>query len=609
MADEKRIATFEWLYNNLYEFRKGSPPNNKKGVTKNELITNYNVDESLLTALTDKRLVTRQNCVGNLGLLGIYGINQTIKVDLKGDKYVIIASDNPSKSSEYYKILPKELINNSSTLIETDGTVVNTTYKIGSTTPIKTTVELDVLSNNNSVIKTEDGVYRNFDNNYVSSVLGGVENISVSPNRVFKYNRYNTGFDYIFNNSTGEQFQKPYKMYGFLFDNLRTYSTLSYKQNYPEESFTNTSYSILSNNNSYLVMEQEGQKVRVSKISEDISNIPSNVYQGFIDDLNYNSLGMLFNFTLGRTSRGFTRDVQQFDIRDKTIKFLTARQNLSGGNYPNGTKFFIRFGNTDIIDNYLEYEVPTNVITKGIYNQIWDENSFKGSWVTDAFNKRDEEGFSKLQRFNYHPLDAQSENYTIYAKGTVDLSNLSKMMIGLRNVSGEPERNELLWVMNPSIYMSSNNTKILGINIQRKNMKIFNYNVYPFMASGNKEGTELIYLPELDNMHEIMFKQEKLFEIEVPNLKKSTLITHRSNTNESFIRMEFNDGTIQTRRTSNINNIINQGGDVRTSSIKSPTENMLIYSQPTSEINNISINGENRQMIGIVQNIPKIIPS
>ena len=80
-------------------------------------------------------------------------------------------------------------------------------------------------------------------------------------------------------------------------------------------------------------------------------------------------------------------------------------------------------------------------------------------------------------------------------------------------------------------------------------------NNHSFFQMTNEEG------------YEIMFKQEKLFEIEVSNLKKSTLITHRSNTNESFIRMEFNDGTIQTRRTSNINNIINQGGDVRTSSI------------------------------------------
>ena len=64
MADEKRIATFEWLYNNLYEFRKGSPPNNKKGVTKNELITNYSVNESLLTGYTNNQLIPRDKCVG-----------------------------------------------------------------------------------------------------------------------------------------------------------------------------------------------------------------------------------------------------------------------------------------------------------------------------------------------------------------------------------------------------------------------------------------------------------------------------------------------------------------------------------------------------------------
>ena len=35
MADEKRIATFEWLNSNLYEFRKGTPPINKKRCYQN----------------------------------------------------------------------------------------------------------------------------------------------------------------------------------------------------------------------------------------------------------------------------------------------------------------------------------------------------------------------------------------------------------------------------------------------------------------------------------------------------------------------------------------------------------------------------------------------
>ena len=34
MADENRIATFEWLNSNLYEFRKGTPPINKKVLPK-----------------------------------------------------------------------------------------------------------------------------------------------------------------------------------------------------------------------------------------------------------------------------------------------------------------------------------------------------------------------------------------------------------------------------------------------------------------------------------------------------------------------------------------------------------------------------------------------
>ena len=74
MADEKRIATFEWLNSSLYDFRKGTPPNNKKGVTKNELITNYSVNESLLSSYTSNQLIPRGKCVG-LSLDKYYFIN------------------------------------------------------------------------------------------------------------------------------------------------------------------------------------------------------------------------------------------------------------------------------------------------------------------------------------------------------------------------------------------------------------------------------------------------------------------------------------------------------------------------------------------------------
>ena len=74
MADEKRIATFEWLNSSLYDFRKGTPPNNKKGVTKTELVTNYSVNESLLSSYTSNQLIPRGKCVG-MTMLAYYPID------------------------------------------------------------------------------------------------------------------------------------------------------------------------------------------------------------------------------------------------------------------------------------------------------------------------------------------------------------------------------------------------------------------------------------------------------------------------------------------------------------------------------------------------------
>lgn len=94
MADEKRIATFEWLNDNLYEFRKGSPPNNKKGVTKNELITNYNVDESLLSSYTDKRLVARMFCKGVSKAFNITGVDINDIIFQSDNKVIVVGLFN-----------------------------------------------------------------------------------------------------------------------------------------------------------------------------------------------------------------------------------------------------------------------------------------------------------------------------------------------------------------------------------------------------------------------------------------------------------------------------------------------------------------------------------
>lgn len=63
MADEKRMATFEWLSQNLTNCKKGTPPTTKKCVTKGELLTNYNVDSSLLSDSVNEKLIPREKCI------------------------------------------------------------------------------------------------------------------------------------------------------------------------------------------------------------------------------------------------------------------------------------------------------------------------------------------------------------------------------------------------------------------------------------------------------------------------------------------------------------------------------------------------------------------
>lgn len=66
MADENRMATFEWLSNNMSNYVKAGMnlPNTKKCVTKSEVLTYLNVDETRLTQLTNSQLVRRSLLIG-----------------------------------------------------------------------------------------------------------------------------------------------------------------------------------------------------------------------------------------------------------------------------------------------------------------------------------------------------------------------------------------------------------------------------------------------------------------------------------------------------------------------------------------------------------------
>ena len=65
MADEKRIATFEWLAQNIGGCKKGTPPETLECVRKDEIIANYDVDTTLLSAYTNNQDIPREICVCN----------------------------------------------------------------------------------------------------------------------------------------------------------------------------------------------------------------------------------------------------------------------------------------------------------------------------------------------------------------------------------------------------------------------------------------------------------------------------------------------------------------------------------------------------------------
>ena len=136
---------------------------------------------------------------------------------------------------------------------------------------------------------------------------------------------------------------------------------------------------------------------------------------------------------------------------------------------------------------------------------------------------------------------------------------------------------------------------------------IYNYNVFPMMASGNVEGVDLVYPIQLNNdidvLSEIGFKQEVVWERDVSNVISAELITHRSNIEESFIKISYSGGNIETRRTSDFSLINSGGAEPLTSTILSPTKNMIIYKQTDSNITDIDINGSSRQMISVVQDV------
>lgn len=741
MADEKRIATFEWLYNNLYEFRKGSPPNNKKGVTKNELIFNYNVDETLLTSYTDKRLVTRQNCVGTIqfidcseaisttGTSGIYEImfdlgteEGTVFVDTGShnipDRFIVYAPNGEILAdSLFYGETPSEISTGSYTLpikryspiskvfIETGETEqlivqdsdIDKTIGIGTKTisffkkkttssyivkmrvlgikqntgwdvkiqcpseinlgahalqemfvdinpttlkyelssndlsnkttyyriskdgvkeeigktfvgvfnksevvfpPISYVTDLSVMYNGNKFFKNGNVlVYSNKDYGLINT-FSDVEEILTSPDKKFAM-MSSTSSKKFFNDVFTDISYKPK---GFLFGNGRLLSTLSSKVNYPPTTYTNTTSTKLVSTDEILVLENTNNIVKVFKWKKDFSEVPSNIYDGFIDDVNKNSISLKNIFRPGHTARGFSKEVSLNLVGKKVVMDVATQSNVQGliNGVDNGTKTFVRFGTGDFVNNYFEYETPfENILNASNKNEVWRRNlNILSSVMQEAKNRRDSDGFSELQRYNY-AFDVDP-NKTVYVKGQPILSNITHFYIGFRNTSGHSNKNCTLWVKDVEVRTEVNNIKESEIDVRRSEVEIYNKNIYPYIIS-NQEGYEIIGSvlngTDFDELNEIGFSQKLMHETIIEGVTKAELKTKTSLIPHGAISTN-----IGIFNTSDLINKISSQTNLKDSVINKQGANLMIFSQNDNNVIDTTIDGISKKTIGFYFN-------
>ena len=741
MADEKRIATFEWLNDNLYEFRKGSPLNSKKGVTKNELITNYNVDESLLTTHTDKRLVTRQNCVGitqsidcsetisTTGTSGIYEVmfdlgtkEGTVFIDTIShntpDRFIVYSPTNEVLAdSLYYGETPLEIAAGTYTLPikrynpvskvftetgETEQIIVQdsdidqtigigektisffkrntassyivkmrvfgiklntgwdvkiqcpseiqlgahalqgmfvdinpttlkyelssndasnkTTYytvskdgvkvEIGKTfvgvfnesevvfPPISYVTDLSVMYNGNKFFKNGNVlVYSNKDYGLINT-FSNVEEILTSPDKKFVMTS-STSSKKFFN---GVFTDISYKPRGFLFGNGRLLSTLSSKVNYPPTIYTNTTSTKLVSTDEILVLENTDNVVKVFKWRKDFSEVPSNIYDGFIDDVNKNSISLKTVFIPGHTSRGFSKEISLNMVGKKVVMDVATQSNVQGliNGVDNGTKIFVRFGTGDFVNNYFEYVTPfENILNASTRNGVWRRNiNILSSIMQEAKNRRDSAGFSELQRYNY-AFDIDP-NKIVYVKGQPSLSNITHFYIGFRNTSGSSNKDCILWVKDVEVRSESTNIKQSEIDVRRSEVEMYNKNIYPHIIA-NQEGYGLlngvISGTDFDELNEIGFSKKLLHETIIEGVTKAEL-----RTKESLIPHGAISTNIGIFNTSDLLSKISSDVNLITSVINKQGANLMIFNQNDNSVIDRNINEEVKKTIGFYFN-------
>lgn len=742
MADEKRIATLEWLHNNLYEFKKTEElRNSKKGSTKSELISLYNVDESLLTSYTDKQLIPQGKCVGiplsvdcseaisTTGTSGIYetmfdlGTEEgTIFVDTSShnipDRFIVYSpsgevladslfyGETPSEISTGTYTLPIKKYNSvSKTFIETDteqtfvvgdsdidktvgvgtktisffkrkttssyivklrvigvkqntgwdvkiqcpsdthlgahalqGVFVNinptnlkyelsskdeeekTTYyeinDVGSKTEIGKSfvgvfneseavfpnvpyiTNLSVMHNGNKFFK-EGLTLKYSDRDFTTlNTFNNTQNLFVSPDKkLAMMSGNNKKF------SNGIFTDMSYEPKGFLFGNGRLLSTLSSKVNYPPTTYQNTTYTNLISTDEILVLENTGDKVKVFKWRKDFSDIPTNIYNGFIDDVNKNSISLRNLFRPGHTSRGFFKEVSLNLVGKKVVMDVATQSdviNLIDG-IDDGTKTFIRFGTGDFVNNYFEYETPfENILDASTRNGVWRRNiNILTSIMQSAKDQRDLDGFSDLQRFNY-AFDENNPNITCYVKGQPSLSNITHFYIGFRNTSGPSDKDCILWVKDVEVRGESNNVKESDIDIRRSEVEMYNKNIYPYIIS-NEEGYEIISSikngTDYDELKEIGFSQKLIHETTIEGVTKAELRTE-----ESLIPHGAISTNIGIFNTSDLLNKISSDVNLITSVINKQGANLMIFNQNDNSVIDRNINGEVKKTIGFYFN-------
>lgn len=595
MADENRIATFEWLKANLSGFEKGTPPTTKKGVRKDELIANYNVDETLVSGYEYNRLVPRQYCVGKSlqEFLGLFGFDNNLKMDYDptNSSYVITSSKNGTTKSDYYKFDELDVVRldgvSFTSSIDTDFTY----YDTGILSDVKT------MHSGRRFVRKGNNIEL-VNNNYSLISSKGNNTLTVSPNKELAcYNSIR------YNDTTNTGTTLPFLQKGILFNNGRLLTQFKTDGVIEYPTLTTTT---LGTTNEYLVLESQGSNKRLSKWSMDFTKIPANIYGSFIDDINKNSIEMKVVFRPGHTSRALERAVQFDFSNNKVLKLDIATQNLLDPSMvrDNGTKLFIRFG-SDIAHDYYEYELPTfNILGATTKGGVWlNKVVMQSKYLKQAIEERDTNSWSILQRYAFPDGDISDPNYSYYVKGNPILNNVTTFMVGLRNTSGASDKQIVVWYKDVEIF-NADNSKLMDINIQRPSINFYPYNVYPYIVN-NQEGYEELQEWQIvdDRMSEIMLKNDIIYETETPTFSPNSvvkLVTTYSNTNYAFISTTHDGVNYTIAKTSDINTpILETTLELKDSIIKSNTENLLVFKQPSPVPTTLT---QNKKIIGLCKN-------